>query len=243
MGPEAALVHELIPEPLPESELVVEPEPDPEPIMEPEPELIPEPVPEPEPIPEPVPVKPAPMPKRRFSVPRLIIKLIAFTIIFGLLNLFAIGFPKVSTNSMDPLISSGDRVAVSKMAKKFTKGDVIVFKDDNCKKLVARIVAVKGDVVSLNNVGGLYVNNDLQTEDYIHTVTVITDTAVNYPVIVEDDSYFVLGDNRNDSLDSRSPAIGFIDEREILGKAIILFFPGTDEGNVPRDYDRIGGLN
>jgi hypothetical protein len=102
----------------------------------------PAPVVKQEPTPAPKP-EPAPAPKRRFSMLRLIIKLAVFAAIITVLQMFVIGFPKVSMNSMDPLISSGDRLAVSKMAKNLTKGDVIVFKGDNGKNLAARIVAVK----------------------------------------------------------------------------------------------------
>ena len=52
-----------------------------------------------------------------------------------------------------------------------------------------------------------------------------------------------MGDNRGISLDSRSREIGMIDCREVIGKAIFLFFPGTDKGYAPRDFSRIGVLN
>ena len=217
---------EPIPEPAPpvkaEPPTKPAPEPKPAPMPAPKPETAPAPVVKQEPTPAPKP-EPAPAPKRRVSMLHLIIKIAVFAAIITVLQMFVIGFPKVSMNSMDPLISSGDRVAVSKMATKFTKGDVIVFKGDNGKNLAARIVAVKGDVVSLNNVGGLYVNNDLQMEDHIHTVTVITDTAVSYPVIVDEDSYFVLGDNRTDSLDSRNSNVGQVEKDSIIGKVIFCF--------------------
>ena len=63
-----------------------------------------------------------------------------------------------------------------------------------------------------------------------------------FPILVEKGCYFVLGDNRNNSKDSRHPDIGLVDRREILGKAILLVLPGTDDGMVPRDYGRIGAI-
>ena len=193
----------------------------PKPVAEPpKPVKMPEP---PKPVPPPV-LEPAePVEHRRFSPVRLIIKLAVFVIIAVLLLTFVAGFPKISMNSMEPMISDGDRVIISKVAKDFRKNDIIVFEDDNGRRMAARIVAVKGDVVSLNNTGGLYVNNKLQEEEYIHTVTTSTDTATSYPIIVNEDSYFVLGDNRTDSLDSRNSSIGLIETDDISGKVVFCF--------------------
>lgn len=214
-----------------ETGLVPEPkEAPPKPVTEPpKPVKIPEPpkpviIPEPpKPAPPPVPEPAEPVEHRRFSPVRLIIKLAVFVIIAVLLLTLAAGFPKISMNSMEPMISDGDRVIISKLAKDFRKNDIIVFEDDIGRRMAARIVAVKGDVVSLNNIGGLYVNNKLQEEEYIHTVTTSTDTATSYPIIVNEDSYFVLGDNRTDSLDSRNSSIGLIETDDISGKVVFCF--------------------
>ena len=64
--------------------------------------------------------------------------------------------------------------------------------------------------------------------------------VVDLRTVVEEDCVFVMGDNRNNSRDSRSPDIGQIDRREILGKAILLMLPGTDGGLRQRDFSRIG---
>jgi signal peptidase I len=66
--------------------------------------------------------------------------------------------------------------------------------------------------------------------------------GVNFPLIVEEGCVFVMGDNRNDSKDSRSPEIGQIDCREILGKALFLALPGVDAETRKRDFGRIGVL-
>ena len=66
--------------------------------------------------------------------------------------------------------------------------------------------------------------------------------GLEFPIIVDENCVFVMGDNRNDSKDSRSSEIGQIDCREILGKAVFLIFPGNNKGSMPRDFNRIGVL-
>ena len=65
---------------------------------------------------------------------------------------------------------------------------------------------------------------------------------MQFPLTVDEDCVFAMGDNRNRSRDSRSPDIGQIDKREILGKAIFLFLPGIDEGHRGPDYERMGAI-
>ena len=64
--------------------------------------------------------------------------------------------------------------------------------------------------------------------------------GVQFPITVDEGCVFVLGDNRNDSKDSRDPEIGQVDQREVLGKVLFLFLPGTHYGTEERDYSRIG---
>ena len=85
----------------------------------------------------------------------------------------------------------------------------------------------------------MYVNGEALPEPYLHSPTVDPE-GMNFPLIVPEGCLFVMGDNRGESLDSRSPSIGFIDKREILGKAIFLMIPGFDEQWNVRDFGRIG---
>ena len=90
---------------------------------------------------------------------------------------------------------------------------------------------------------------DLCTAAVFGLIPVVTPTNVEegmeFPLTVEEGCVFAMGDNRNRSMDSRAPEIGQIDQREILGQAVYLFFPGTGEGEYggDRDFSRIGVLN
>lgn len=125
------------------------------------------------------------------------------------------------------------------------QGDIVVISKesfDHGKPIVKRVIATEGQTVDIDfDLGIVYVDGEALEENYIHNLTT-DDRGTVFPLTVEENSIFVLGDNRAVSLDSRSPSIGQIDRREVLGKAIFLFFPGTNHGNSPLDYDRIGAI-
>ena len=89
--------------------------------------------------------------------------------------------------------------------------------------------------------GIVYVDDVPLDEPYVNTPTNLFE-GIKFPIIVEENCVFVLGDNRNDSLDSRSLDIGQVDKRELLGKAIFLALPGPSEDTGNRDFKRIGVL-
>lgn len=123
------------------------------------------------------------------------------------------------------------------------KGDVVVVSKqdyDNGKPIVKRVIATEGQIVDMDFVNGIvYVDGLPLEEDYINTPTNLDEGSV-FPQIVEEDHVFVMGDNRNNSKDSRSLEIGQVDKREVLGKVALLMVPGTDHGAEARDVHRIG---
>ncbi len=122
-------------------------------------------------------------------------------------------------------------------------GDIIVVSKDSFDggaPIVKRVIATEGQIVDIDFEQGIvYVDGLPLEEDYINTPT-NREEGMSFPLLVEENCCFVLGDNRNNSWDSRSTQIGLVDEREILGKAIFLVLPGTNEGTRPRDFGRIG---
>lgn len=124
-------------------------------------------------------------------------------------------------------------------------GDIVVIskKDfDNGSPIVKRVIATEGQTVDIDFDNGIvYVDGVVLQEDYINNLTTYAE-GVPFPLTVEEGCIFVLGDNRAVSKDSRNPEIGLIDKREVLGNAIFLMFPGTDKGNMPRNFDRVGAV-
>ena len=129
----------------------------------------------------------------------------------------------------------------------YDPGDIIVASKDSFndgEPIIKRVIATEGQTVDIDfGAGVVYVDGEALEEEYTYTPTNVSE-GVAFPLTVAEDCIFVMGDNRNRSRDSRYPDIGMVDEREVLGKAVLLIFPGTgdEENRAPRDFSRIGVL-
>ena len=125
------------------------------------------------------------------------------------------------------------------------QGDVVVISKknfDNGAAIVKRVIATEGQTVDIDFENGIvYVDGEALDEPYTNNPTNHT-MGTQFPLTVADNCIFVLGDNRAVSRDSRDPAIGQVDRREVLGKALYLFLPGTDKDRTERDFDRTGAI-
>lgn len=133
----------------------------------------------------------------------------------------------VSGYSMEPTLLWGDRVAVQSMLYTPKRGDVVVMDGyiNYGDPLVKRIIAVGGDTLDIDfSTGTVTLNGEQLDEPYISAPTTLS-YDVDFPVVVPEGYVFVMGDNRPNSLDSRSSEVGFIDERDILGKVLLRIFP------------------
>ena len=151
----------------------------------------------------------------------------------------------VSGTSMNNTLLDGDYLLLlgDVFYRNPQPGDVIVAsKDsfDNGAPIVKRVIATEGQEVNIDFQSGIvYVDGVALDEPYTMTPT-NNPEGIAFPLVVEEGCIFVMGDNRNASKDSRDPEIGQIDRREILGKVIFLFFPGTNKGTHRLDFSRIG---
>ncbi len=188
------------------------------------------------------------MPKTKNSFRKSILTylhdLVYLLVVVLLLFLLCFRVVVVSGPSMKDTLQNGDYLLLlgGVFFDEYEQGDIIVAAKDsfrNGEPIVKRVIATEGQTVDIDFITGVvYVDGVPLNEPYTRTPTNLYE-GIDFPVVVEEDHVFVMGDNRNDSKDSRSPEIGQIDLREILGKAIFLIFPGQDEYN-NRPYDRIG---
>lgn len=163
---------------------------------------------------------------------------------------FCVHFVIVSGDSMFDTLVEGDYLLLveSHLCGELESGDIVVAAMDRFwdgKPIVKRVIATEGQTVDIDfNAGIVYVDGVALEEDYTFTATNLSE-GTQFPLTVEDGCLFLMGDNRNGSRDSRDPVIGQVDEREILGKAMLLFLPGSGSAEHPvkADFGRIGGLD
>lgn len=164
----------------------------------------------------------------------------------GVLLIFVLVFRVVvvSGSSMNSTLISGDYVLLlnNVLCSEPKQGDIIVASKDSFEggdPIIKRVIATEGQTVRIEN-HTVYVDGVALVEDYIAPNTLYS----NYPEItVSEGHLFVMGDNRMNSKDSRSSQIGLIDCREVLGKALIIVFPGEDAITKERDFSRFGGID
>lgn len=164
------------------------------------------------------------------------IALVVLIAVVLLSNAFLFSLIKINKTSMLPTFSDGNTVFLNKVAYKKhapASGDIIVFRRTTASGtdyVVKRIIGVPGDKIDIQN-GNVYRNNILLDEPYVEY-----HSSDELSVTVPKHRYFVLGDNRQKSLDSRNEEIGFVRRREIYGKVIFKIFPFEGIDIVSHEY-------
>ena len=130
---------------------------------------------------------------------------------------FLLPILEIYGSSMKPTLNNGD-IVVSIKKSKFKTGDIIAFYYNN-KILVKRIVATSSQWVNIDESGNVYVDDNLLDESYIKEKS-FGETDISFPYQVPENTYFVLGDSRDNSIDSRNSLIGTIKKEDIIGKIL-----------------------
>ncbi len=162
---------------------------------------------------------------------RIIKEIISWVIVFGIalllalaINRFVIFKVEVPTGSMERTIMTGDKVFTFRLSYLFNepkRGDIVVFPfpDNEEDDYIKRIIGIGGDKIEIKD-GELFINDEMVIEDYILEPMRKEDFG---PVEVPEETYFMMGDNRNSSEDARAWDNKFVDKDKIIGKAILKY--------------------
>ena len=175
-------------------------------------------------------------------VQALVCSVLAVVLVF----IFVIRLIGVDGHSMVPTLQDGDRLLVlnSMLYDDYKYGDIVVLRKETFleEPIVKRVIATEGQTVDIDfDEGVVYVDGQALEEDYIREPTYL-DEGLAFPITVPEGCIFLLGDNRNNSMDSRDPSLGPVDVRCVIGKAVALVFPGKSAETEKREFSRIGGL-
>ena len=154
-----------------------------------------------------------------------------------LLNSFVITRDVVSGNSMYDTLNDGDILMVDLLSYRFSspkRFDIVVFPSpfERNANIVKRIIALPNETVTIDDEGNIYINGQKLNDRYGTETIEDPGLASGRGISLGGDEYFVLGDNRNDSLDSRSHEIGNVKRKKIRGKAVLLIWPPGSFGKV-----------
>lgn len=147
----------------------------------------------------------------------------------------------VKGSSMEPNFNHGDLVFINKLSTSVGSpdyGDVVICKleeGSGYENIIKRVIGLPGDEIDIveneddEDVYDLYVNGEYIEEDFLGE-PMMTDGNIEYPFEVPENSYFVMGDNRNESLDSRRESVGAIHKDDLMGKVVLRLYPFSDFG-------------
>jgi signal peptidase I len=164
-----------------------------------------------------------------------IILLISFTLVFGFVRPVVAAPYRIPTPSMVPTLMIQDRLLVNKLAYDINspeRGDIVLFEDQEGgpDPLIKRVVGLPGETIELRG-GEVHVNGDPLDEPYLERRTCLRAMPITCsfgPVKVPEDHYFMMGDNRTNSKDSRF--FGPVPEEDVMGEALVRFWPVSRAG-------------
>lgn len=170
--------------------------------------------------------------EKEYSLKREVISTIVYLLIVVAVTFLFVRFVGQRTHvngaSMNATLEDGDNLIVDKISYRFKdpeRFDIIVFpyqhKEDTY--YIKRIIGMPGETVQIMD-GMIYIDGELLEESYGKEVMQYGGVASD-PITLGEDEYFVLGDNRNNSSDSRDPSVGTIKRDQIIGKAFIRIWP------------------
>lgn len=136
---------------------------------------------------------------------------------------------RIYGTSMAPTLRDG-QIVVAVKGTNFKQGDIVAFYQGN-KLLIKRFIAGPADWVDIDADGNVSVNGEVLDEPYI-VEKAYGETNIEFPYQVPENKYFLLGDNRNESIDSRNTTVGCVSDDQVIGKVVFRVWPLGDFGSV-----------
>ncbi len=167
--------------------------------------------------------------KYRKALMSTIYSLIIVAAVAVLIATLALPVMEISGSSMEPTLNDKEIVLLMKTTK-FKESELICFSYQN-KLLIKRVIGKAGDSIKIDELGFVYVNGQAIVEPYV-TDRALGECDLKFPYIVPENHYFVMGDHRSTSIDSRSSVIGAINKDQIVGKIMFRIWPFDKVGFV-----------
>ncbi|MCI2059014.1 MAG: signal peptidase I [Oscillibacter sp.] len=160
---------------------------------------------------------------------------------------FAARVMRVDGPSMRETLQNNDLMLVRGMlGGTYRAGEIVIVRKagfNDGRPIVKRVIATAGQTVEIDfDAGAVFVDGEKLTEPYVRELTHLEE-GTEFPYTVPEGCIFVMGDNRNDSDDSRDPALGAVDLRCVIGRVECLVFPGVSADSGTRRFSRLGRIS
>lgn len=162
--------------------------------------------------------------KFKLAIKSAVCAMLVIAAVTVLLVSFCFPVLQISGTSMMPLLNDGE-IAVAVKNSDFEVGDIIAFYSNN-EILVKRVICGPGDWINIDDTGTVYVNKTELNEPYVYEKS-LGDCDITFPYQVPENNYFVMGDHRSVSVDSRNKSVGCVQSEQIIGRVVLRVWPIT----------------